>query len=128
VGPKTLPGVPSTTEAVGERAGRPPSKPVAAPPAQEAPRDPAGDGPGASPTPFSSSTLAELYFQQGLVDRAVDVYRQLVEQEPDNERARRRLGELEQAAPVADDRAARRHALERTIAGLTILLGAVRRR
>jgi tetratricopeptide (TPR) repeat protein len=126
VEPRTLPGVPRT-QAPADRAGKPPSRPVAAPEAQVAPREPAGDGPNAS-TPFSSSTLAELYFQQGLVDRAVDVYRQLVEQEPDNERARRRLDELERAAPVADDRAARRHALERTIAGLTILLGAVRRR
>ena len=126
VEPKTLPGVPST-EALGDRAGKPPSRAVAAPAVQEAARDAAGGSPNAS-TPFSSSTLAELYFQQGLVDRAVDVYRQLVEQEPDNERARRRLGELERAAPVADDRAARRRALERTIAGLTILLGAVRRR
>ena len=123
--PKTLPG--ASMEALGERAGKPPSRPVAAPEAQVPPREPAGDGPNAS-TPFSSSTLAELYFQQGLVDRARDVYRQLLEQEPENEKARSRLSELERAAPVADDRAARRHALERTIAGLTILLGAVRRR
>ena len=86
------------------------------------------ESPSASTTPFSSSTLAELYFQQGLVDRAVDVYRQLLEQEPDNEKARQRLAELERAAPVADDRAARRRTLERTIAGLETLLGAVRKR
>ena len=80
-------------------------------------------------TPFSSSTLAELYFQQGLVDRAVDVYRQLLEQEPENEKARQRLAELESARPpVADERAARRRALERTIAGLEALLAAVQRR
>jgi hypothetical protein len=83
---------------------------------------------GGSTTPFSSSTLAELYFQQGLVDRAVDVYRQLLEQEPDNQKARSRLSELERAAPATDERAARRRALERTIAGLETLLGAVRRR
>jgi hypothetical protein len=87
-------------------------------------------------TPFSSSTLAELYYQQGLVDRAVDVYRQLLEQEPSNERARLRLVELETsggeptpaAAAVPDERAARRRALERTIAGLETLLAAVQRR
>ena len=86
-------------------------------------------------TPFSSSTLAELYYQQGLVDRAVDVYRQLLEQEPSNERARLRLVELETsgAGPtpppaVPDERAARRRALERTIAGLETLLAAVQRR
>jgi tetratricopeptide (TPR) repeat protein len=87
-------------------------------------------------TPFSSSTLAELYYQQGLVDRAVDVYRQLLEQEPSNERARLRLVELETSgasptppsAAVPDERAARRRALERTIAGLETLLAAVQRR
>ncbi len=87
-------------------------------------------------TPFSSSTLAELYYQQGLVDRAVDVYRQLLEQEPSNERARLRLVELESSgagptpppAAAPDERAARRRALERTIAGLETLLAAVQRR
>jgi hypothetical protein len=87
-------------------------------------------------TPFSSSTLAELYYQQGLVDRAVDVYRQLLEQEPSNERARLRLVELETSgagpepppAVVPDERASRRRALERTIAGLETLLAAVQRR
>ncbi len=88
----------------------------------------ASEAPGGATAPFSSSTLAELYFQQGLVDRAADVYRQLLEQEPQNEKARQRLGELQLAAPVADERAARRRALERTIAGLEALLGAVRRR
>ena len=98
-----------------------------APPTTEAapaPEDPAS----ASTTPFSSSTLAELYFQQGLVERAADVYRQLLEQEPENEKARQRLAEIERPAPVADDRAARRRALQRTIAGLEALLGAVRAR
>jgi tetratricopeptide (TPR) repeat protein len=86
-------------------------------------------------TPFSSSTLAELYYQQGLVDRAVDVYRQLLQEEPSNERARLRLVELESAgapapepaAPV-DERTRRRRALERTIAGLEALLASVQRK
>lgn len=85
-------------------------------------------GPGGPATPFSSSTLAELYFQQGLVERAADVYRQLLEQEPDNQKARQRLAELERSAPMAAERMARRRALERTIAGLEALLAAVRRR
>ena len=86
-------------------------------------------------TPFSSSTLAELYYQQGLVDRAVDVYRQLLQQEPTNQRARLRLVELETAgapppepAAAVDERTARRRALERTIAGLEALLAAVQRK
>jgi len=81
-----------------------------------------------SATPFSSSTLAELYFQQGLVERAVDVYRQLVQQDPSNEKARLRLVELEGSSAAPEDRAARRRALERTIAGLESLLAAVQRR
>ena len=101
-----------------------PQAPSAQARADEAP----ADGPSASTTPFSSSTLAELYFQQGLVERAADVYRQLLEQEPDNGRARQRLAELERAVPVADERAARRRSLERTIAGLEALLRAVQRR
>jgi len=77
--------------------------------------------------PFSSPTLAELYYQQGLVERAVDVYRQVVQQEPANDKARTRLSELEGAAAGPQDRASRRLVLERTIAGLETLLGAVRR-
>ena len=57
----------------------------AAPPAEPVP--PAPD--------LSSATLAELYFNQGFTDKALDVYRQLVEREPGNERARARLAELE---------------------------------
>jgi tetratricopeptide (TPR) repeat protein len=79
-------------------------------------------------TPFSSSTLAELYFKQGLVDRAVEVYRQLIAEEPENARARARLAEIESATSSAPDRAARRRALERTIAGLEALLAVVQRR
>jgi len=85
-------------------------------------------GGGGDATPFSSSTLAELYFQQGLVERAADVYRQLLEQEPNNEKARQRLAELGRSEPVAAERMARRRALERTIAGLEALLSAVRSR
>jgi len=77
--------------------------------------------------PFSSSTLAELYLRQGLVERAVEVYRQLLADEPLNERARTRLAEIGSAQP-ADGRTARRQALARTIAALEALLAAVQRR
>jgi hypothetical protein len=86
------------------------------------------EAPSGATAPFSSSTLAELYHQQGLADQAVAVYRQVVQQEPANEKARTRLRELENAAAAPPDRAARRAMLERTIAGLELLLGAVRRR
>ena len=36
-------------------------------------------------TPFSSSTLARLYFRQGLVDQAVEVYRYPLEEAPGND-------------------------------------------
>jgi hypothetical protein len=79
-------------------------------------------------TPFSSSTLAELYLRQGLVERAVEVYRRVVAEEPGNARARSRLAELEGPPSPSGARAARRAALERTIARLEALLAAVRRR
>jgi tetratricopeptide (TPR) repeat protein len=81
-------------------------------------------------TPLSSSTLAELYLRQGLTDRAREVYRQVLAEDPANERARTGLRDLETAAvpgAAADQRAARRAALERTIAALETLLGALRR-
>ena len=102
--PRTLPGTP------------------AEPPAPEA----ASEGPSGSTAPFSSSTLAELYYQQGLVDRAVDVYRQLLEQEPQNEkaraaargaaarRARRRRARRSAPRPRADDRRPRDAARSRS--------------
>jgi tetratricopeptide (TPR) repeat protein len=78
-------------------------------------------------TPFSSSTLAELYLRQGIVDRAVEVYRQVLAEEPGNDRARSRLAEIEKAPLPAEARAARRKALERTIAGLEALLSVLQR-
>ena len=38
-----------------------------------------------------SSTLAELYFNQGFTDKAIEVYQQVLGREPANERARARL-------------------------------------
>ena len=97
-------------------------------------------GVGASGTEphLASATLAELYFNQGLVDRAADLYRQLVQREPGNEVIQARLVELEgierhlraggpEAAGVDDGRRARRRALERTIARLEVLLAVVKR-
>ena len=91
----------------------------------------------------SSATLAELYFGQGLMERAVEVYEQVLAQDPLNEKARARLVEIRAMAgpPASGDapaeagaggedaeRLARRRALERTIAGLEDLLAVVRRR
>jgi len=92
---------------------------------------------------LTSSTLAELYFNQGFTDKTIEVYRQLLQREPGNERARARLGELEAlerrikdeearaASPAgggaADAATARRQAIERTIARLEGLLTALRK-
>lgn len=91
---------------------------------------------------LTSPTLAELYFTQGFTDKAIEVYRQLLEREPGSERARARLAELEAIerhlraeearyanveAPPSDPREARRRAIERTIARLEGLLSAIRR-
>ena len=95
---------------------------------------------------LNSSTLAELYFNQGFTDQAIDVYRQIGERDPGNERVQARLRELEalrrhlhaQEAPAppaaavaapggAEGRAARRAALERTIARLEGLQAALKR-
>lgn len=91
---------------------------------------------------MSTATLAELYLSQGVLDKAIDVYRQLLEREPGNDRARTRLGEIEklegqlrqeealaaaEGATAATPAASRRQAVERTIARLEALLAALKR-
>jgi FimV-like protein len=49
---------------------------------------------------LQTNTLAELYLRQGLVDRAIEVYRSMLQVDPANERARRRLAELADAAVI----------------------------
>jgi tetratricopeptide (TPR) repeat protein len=133
VGPTLPPGAVAAEETVFEAEG--PAEPVEAVRAAAQPESPPNDASaphdgeaGQGATPFSSSTLAELYFRQGLADRAVEVYRQVLEDEPGNERARARLAEIEGASSAPDARAARRAALERTIAGLEALLAVLQRR
>jgi len=113
------------------------------PPEPAVPSMPAAPAAASAEPDLSSPTLAELYFNQGFTDRALAVYRQLLEREPGNERARARVTEIEalerhlraeEARGPAPDRgaaanagAARRQAIERTIARLEGLLAAVRR-
>lgn len=91
------------------------------------------EGGEASP-PFSSSTLAELYLRQGLQGRAVEVYRQVLAEDPGNARARARLAAIEvqgvqdRLVQPSDPSEARRLVLERTIAGLEGMLASARRR
>ncbi len=57
----------------------------------------------AAPPNVATMTLAEIYFQQGLKEQALQIYRQLLEREPDNETARKRVEEIE--ALKSDDEA-----------------------
>lgn len=100
---------------------------------------------GAAGPELISSTLAELYFNQGFTDKALDVYRQLLAREPGNERAQARMRELRAleehlkqeearepwapapAPPSASPEMLRRQAVERTIARLEALLAAARK-
>lgn len=69
---------------------QPPAVPQpTAPPAADVPPAP---GPG---TPLATPTLAELYFNQGSTQKAIEVYRELAAGEPGNQRIKARLEELE---------------------------------
>ena len=107
-----------------------------------APAAPEPERPPVASEEIASSTLAELYFNQGFTDKAVEVYRQVAAREPGNDRARVRLAEIEsliQAAaqpasptsppppPEAHARDAKREGLERAIAGLERMLASVRK-
>ncbi len=107
-----------------------PSPPWVEPGAPRAPE------PSAASPEIVSSTLAELYFSQGVTEKAIEVYRQVLLREPDNERARARLMELERPREQAvaahgsgddDPREARRAAIQRTIVRLEAMLTAVRK-
>jgi tetratricopeptide (TPR) repeat protein len=129
-------------DALAARAPVPMPVPLPEDVAEAAPSVPAAVEPlPAEPEPdLNSSTLAELYFNQGFTDQAIDVYRQIVEREPGNERVQARLRELEalkrhlreQEAPSVapmdpDALAARRVALARTIERLEGLQAAFRK-
>ena len=46
---------------------------------------------------LATNTLAEIYLRQGLVDRAVAVYENMLRADPDNQAVRRRIAEIEGA-------------------------------
>ena len=48
-------------------------------------------------------TLAEIYFQQGLREQALQIYRQLLELEPGNDSVRTRISEIEASKPDGDN-------------------------
>jgi tetratricopeptide (TPR) repeat protein len=106
----------------------PPASPPAAPPAEDE------DARAIDAAALSSSTLAELYFSQGFTDKAIEVYRDLLQREPDNERARTRVtelmsldGQVARSASGGGTDGPRRGQIERTIARLEDFLAAVKR-
>jgi tetratricopeptide (TPR) repeat protein len=65
-----------------------------APPAEEAGEEQTDAAP-APTAAFVTETMATLYLQQGHLDSALDIYRQLVELRPDDEGLRARMAEVE---------------------------------
>jgi tetratricopeptide (TPR) repeat protein len=84
-----------------------PEEPAPAPPAFEAlpsgPGDSGGEAAAPEPGILATPTLAEIYVQQGLPDKAAEVYREVLTGDPHNVEARTRLEQIERAAPQAPD-------------------------
>ena len=59
------------------------------------------EGAGAN---VATVTLAEIYFQQGLKEQALQIYRQLLEREPGNDSVRKRIQEIEATQSEGDNR------------------------
>jgi tetratricopeptide (TPR) repeat protein len=91
-------------------APEPASAPAPAPEPAPAPA-PEPELPSAVPEPppqdtsreeqFSTETLADLYAQQGLIEKATNIYRQILDQAPDNETVKLKLDALEAQTPPA---------------------------
>ena len=94
----------------------PAPEPAHAPTPQSAPEPaptpaPEPELPSAAPEPppqdisreeqFSTETLADLYAQQGLIEKATNIYRQILDQAPDNETVKLKLDALEAQTPPA---------------------------
>lgn len=102
------PAKPAADQPAGEMppvspvAGRP--APVLAPLMDEEEGSPEEEESGpqsAAGTNVATVTLAEIYFQQGLREQALQIYRQLLEREPGNESVRKRIQEIEASKPEA---------------------------
>jgi len=52
---------------------------------------------------FSTETMADLYAQQGLIEKASNIYKQILEQTPDNELVRLKLNALDAQAAADTD-------------------------
>jgi hypothetical protein len=61
------------------------------------PTAPLDRGPAELDESLNTRTLAEIYFEQGLVDKALDIYEDLARKEPENAEIMNRLMEVEKA-------------------------------
>ena len=78
--PETIRTVPELSPMLDEEDGYPEE--------EDMPATPAGAN-------VATVTLAEIYFQQGLKEQALQIYRQLLEREPENDSVRKRISEIE---------------------------------
>jgi tetratricopeptide (TPR) repeat protein len=58
-----------------------------------------------APAAFVTETMATLYLEQGHIESAIEIYRQLIEQRPDDAGLRERLAEVEARSPSVHDTA-----------------------
>lgn len=57
-----------------------------------------------APTTFTTSTMAEIYVSQGFIQRAIDIYEEMLRDNPTNDALVQRIGELmDMLAPSVDE-------------------------
>ena len=105
-------GQPSGAATGGADQEQTPPTPLAERPAETpARKTPSRSTPVAESAPIVTRTLAELYLQQGYIEPALEIYRQLAEQEPDDRGLQARIEEIstdvESIAASEDEAAAR---------------------
>ena len=99
------PSEPEPAPVVAEPEGVPEPEVVHVP--EESPAPAAASFALAPEANLSTPTLAELYFNQGFADKAIEVYKDLLGREPGNARAAARLAEIEALHPAAPEAAPR---------------------
>jgi tetratricopeptide (TPR) repeat protein len=87
----------ASTEAQGAMVDKPAPEPELPSAAAAQPEPPSLHG--AREEQFSTETLADLYAQQGLIEKATNIYQQILDQTPDNEMVRLKLEALKVEVP-----------------------------